>query len=162
MFMTLSHTLIGLSVLAGGVLVGVPIISLVYTLFLRLAVWVARLPGVSFGRAYLAALVANYVLLALSVTFWVHAAFFVSLNDDDSPISIYRFWFSPDTYFYYVSGLVLMHATIFSQMLADRDHPLRFGKASLVALIYIAIAFVVASFAVFLSALMTATGVMTR
>jgi hypothetical protein len=56
--------------------------------------------------------------------------------------------FSPITFFYFTVGSVLTHATIFSNVFTGQDGgPLPFGKAALLALVYLAIGSVVATFA---------------
>jgi len=96
--------------------------------------------GVSYWRALLAALTANYVLLALSLMFWLSAGYFLSLDPSVQTANMmYRI--SPIGYSYYVLGLVLVHGLVFSHGLAEDDGPLPFGKASYISLLYLSICF---------------------
>ena len=140
-----TYTTFGMLGLILGLFIGVPLASLVSAVFLRFALWSARVRGVWYETALVATTVANFILLAFGMMFWSTAAY--SLTFDENPQMSISYWFSPFVFFYYVVGLVLMHATIFCQMLSDGEEPLRFNKSVFVSLIYVAISFGASSLA---------------
>jgi len=127
-------------VFVAGILVLLPVASLIHAVFLRLAVAITRTPNVSFGRAFLTALITNSILLVLSLSFWMYLFNIASHSKDEfNMLLVYRF--TPITYFYYLLGLILIQATIFCNALADRDSPLRFSKACFIAMVYMTISY---------------------
>ena len=132
-----------------GVLVGLPLGSFLSAVFLRLALWLAGLSSVSFGKALKATLTANGILLALASMYWAMAIVFQSLADVPLSASV-AWWLTPHVYFYYVFGLVLLHAVVFRFTLSAGEASPGFGQSTFVALTYLAISFFVASLLIFL------------
>ncbi len=145
-----AYPIVGLIVLFAGLLIGVPAVSLVHALFLRLALWVAQLRHVSYGRAFVVTLVLNYILLSFTVMLWSSAALFLVVQSEATAPTSTAFWYTPIVFFHFLLGAVLLHATVFCQMLPERDKPLRFGKGCFVALVYLALLFILKAAGTFL------------
>ena len=143
-----------------GLLVG----SLINALWLRAAgAWV-RVAQFDFGKAFKATLLTNFILMAFGLSLAFSIMYLLRLEGPDS-MSFPRnlsFWFSPITFFYFALGSVLIHATVFGHVFVDADGaPLRFSKASLLALVYIALCSMF-SFVVGLAMLAVLTVTVTR
>jgi hypothetical protein len=98
---------------------------------------------------------ANFILTGLGASLALTTGYVLSLETPSSfPRPSAASMFSPIAFFYFASGSVLIHAVLFAQAIEDRDgNPLRFGKASLLALVYVAISGAVSTFVTFVIAM---------
>jgi hypothetical protein len=122
-----------------GAVIGLLVGSLINALWLLLANgWVgsARL---GYGKAFKAVLTTNFVGLMLGMMVGLSLWYVVLLEGSEIRRNL-GFLLSPVTLFYYMLGSVLLHAVLFSQILEDEEgEPLRFGRASALALVYLGI-----------------------
>ncbi len=123
-----------------GVAVGLLIGSLINALFLRLASSWLRIGEFGFAKAFGTTFMSTFVFTPLgSLVLAIWLARNLPMKSSPSPADLLYF-FSPANVFYLIAGFVLGHALIFSHRLTDTDgSPLRFEKASVLALVYFGI-----------------------
>jgi hypothetical protein len=122
-----------------GVAVGLLIGSLINALFLRLASSWLRIGEFGFDKAFRTAFMSTFVFTPIGTL--VLAIWFRSLPvESSSSQGNLLYFFSPANVFYLMAGFVLGHALIFSHRLTGADgSPLRFEKATVLALVYFGI-----------------------
>ena len=134
--------------------IGLVLGSLINALWLRLTVaWIGVAP-ITYIRAFRATLTANFVVVAFGVSLPLITRYLELLNRPEREYRI-DVSYSPFVLFHFLVASVLGHAVIFSNALEDKDisGPLRFSKAAIVALVYLALCSMFAALTALLIAL---------
>jgi hypothetical protein len=121
--------------------------SLMQAPLLMAGCWLGRLPGVRFGQAWGAVLVCNLVFYGFLAVLVLGVIAGQRWDSGGTPIRVsYTFILSPINFIYLFVAGVVGHALIFSPRLADPDEPaIGFGRATVVAVVYLGLCAIVAS-----------------
>ncbi|MEZ6139541.1 MAG: hypothetical protein R3B84_03115 [Zavarzinella sp.] len=104
--------------------------------------WV-RVAKFGYSKAFHATLMCNFITTMFHFTILIFIVYILKLEREaDRSATITQrlgFYFSPIYLIYYTIGSVLVHSLVFSHVFVDKNgQPLRFSKAVLLALAYLA------------------------
>lgn len=125
-----------------GIVIAFLLGCLINAVWLCLACAWVGLGRISMGKALSATFMGNFVLAAFGLSTAV-SMWYLTRIEERMDRDLFRnllYFFDPQTFIYFTFGSVLVHGTIFSHLIKEKDdRSLPFSKACLLASVYLAL-----------------------